>query len=110
MARLWKNGKEVLRVSKEKNFEDGEYSWERITRTVHENGVILTKHDSLLRGDSRRYGGTWKKRGRVKAGVTIQAVKERYEKNGWKIENYSPGPSRPGTFNAKPAMRGLFTE
>jgi hypothetical protein len=108
MARLWKNGKEVLRVSKEKEFSDGNYSWKRVTRTVHENGAILEKYDSRLRENSKQYSGTWKKRGKVKAGVNIQAVKAHFDKHNWKIEKYSPAPSAPNSHYGRPAARGLF--
>lgn len=117
MARLSKNGAELLRISKEVEHSPEAHSilrdgtdlgltlttWERVTRVYCSNGKILEKHDVRFRPDSvdkngRFYSYGWKVYGTVKKDRSIADLVTRAKelittgKSRWVIENGGPAP------------------
>jgi hypothetical protein len=92
MARLNKHGRELLRVSREKDYnpddriilKDGtdlglrNTTWECVTRAYMADGTILQKHDVRFKptaydGGRSFYSYGWKIYGKLKAGIDPQA-------------------------------------
>lgn len=99
MAKLSARGRtELLRVYREKEYDEAERKekdmtvmWARWTRAYMSDGTVLEKYDVRFepskfdpKGRFHSYG--WKRKGKITGNLTIEETKDRYIKDGWKVE------------------------
>jgi hypothetical protein len=84
------NQHEVLRLERENHTPDGDLTvWERRTLVVMNTGRVLEKLDVRFRPDrydpaGRRHSYGWKVKGKLRPTATLNAVREAYERAGWR--------------------------
>ena len=93
MAKLSAHGAELLRTSLAKEVTDAErmVDWERISRSYHTDGWVLEKIDvhfkpgiGHVNGERHSYG--WKRRCKVKPGLTPRQIADMAAGKGWTVE------------------------
>lgn len=107
MARLRSHGRELMRVELERDVDatDRSITWERITRTYHEDGHILQKYDVRFKPDAYHPAGElynygWKLYAKVKKGVdpaahaakAAEVIRSNGTETKWKIVSAGAGP------------------
>jgi hypothetical protein len=104
MAKLSANGKELLRITQEKNITDPEelITWARWTRTYHSNGKILQKYDCRFKPQPYQQEGIysygWKLYAKLKKEidpvehVAAKVALIRSGQSKWTISNDTTAP------------------
>jgi len=99
MAVLKKHGAELLRLKKITPAEDSERDWKTESfdeRVYRSDGSILAKHSWRNARTGRIERSGWKLHGKVKPGISPDAIAKMYAAKGWTVETMTHlSPDRP---------------